>query len=82
MPYTDNVSPLTDLALVYGADGFRMGFGFETHAMPQVRIMTCNMLHQSLYVKQDQRTEWGGVYVPVAENHAHSFSTLYPFAES
>lgn len=36
-PYTDTVSPLTDLALVYGNEGFQMGYGFVTVAMPQVR---------------------------------------------
>lgn len=34
--YTDTVSPLTDLAVVYGTKGFQMGFGFVTVAMPQV----------------------------------------------
>lgn len=36
VPYTENVSPVTDLALVYGTEGFQMGFGFVTVAMPQV----------------------------------------------
>lgn len=35
--YTDTVSPLTDLAVVYGTKGFQMGFGFVTVAMPQVK---------------------------------------------
>lgn len=35
--YTDAVSPLTDLAVVYGTKGFQMGFGFVTVAMPQVK---------------------------------------------
>ena len=34
--YSDAVSPLTDLAVVYGTEGFQMGFGFATIAMPQV----------------------------------------------
>lgn len=34
--YSDAVSPLTDLAVVYGTEGFQMGFGFATMAMPQV----------------------------------------------
>lgn len=34
--YTDSVSPLTDLAVVYGTEGFEMGFGFVTVALPQV----------------------------------------------
>lgn len=35
--YTDTVSPLTDLAVVYGTKGFQMGFGFVTVVMPQVK---------------------------------------------
>lgn len=35
--YTDAVSPLTDLAVVYGTEGFQMGFGFATIALPQVK---------------------------------------------
>lgn len=35
--YSDAVSPLTDLAVVYGTEGFQMGFGFATIAMPQVK---------------------------------------------
>lgn len=38
--YADAVSPLTDLAVVYGTDGFQMGFGFATIAMPQVKAST------------------------------------------
>eukprot|EP00752_Nemacystus_decipiens_P009403 g8406.t1 len=34
--YSDAVSPLTDLAVVYGTEGFQMGFGFATIAMPQI----------------------------------------------
>lgn len=34
--YTEKVSPVTDLALVYGTSGFQMGFGFVTVPMPQV----------------------------------------------
>lgn len=38
MPYTDGVSPVTDLAMVYGTEGFQMGWGFVTTPMPQVHI--------------------------------------------
>lgn len=34
--YTGKVSPVTDIALVYGTSGFQMGFGFVTVPMPQV----------------------------------------------
>ncbi len=35
--YTDAVLPLTDLAVVYGTEGFQMGFGFATLTLPQVK---------------------------------------------
>lgn len=37
VPYTESVSPLTDLVVVYGTEGFQMGSGFVTTVMPQVR---------------------------------------------
>ncbi|CAM9288986.1 unnamed protein product [Chrysoparadoxa australica] len=33
-PYTDEVEPLVDLAVVYGNEGFKMGYGFETLKLP------------------------------------------------
>lgn len=43
VPYTETVSPLTDLALVYGTEGFQMGFGFATVTMPQVRALASSL---------------------------------------
>lgn len=56
--YTDAVSPLTDLAVVYGTEGFQMGFGFVTITLPQVLSAgPCTrqfIVQGSLLLQQDQ----------------------------
>lgn len=51
--HTDVVSPLIDLALVYGTENFQMGFGFVTIALPQVRC-PCTCVTQQISIHLDQ----------------------------